>query len=103
MRSDTKIYSGLIAIIVIAVYSCAPALYNPLPEHASAAVSFEQLVKGREIYVNSCGSCHTLYQPHRFTEEVWIKNVDEMQERSKINDAEKALLLAYLKQAPANK
>jgi hypothetical protein len=90
--------SGLFSAIVLA--GCAPALYQPMPEHASGNVTHEDLLKGRSLYVNSCGSCHSLYVPDQYNEKVWKENLDEMQERSKITDPEKALILAYLTHAP---
>ncbi len=92
------IFSGLVSAIALA--SCAPALYKPRPEHASGNAKYEDLVKGRSLYVNSCGSCHTLHLPEQYTEKVWIENLDEMQERAKITDQEKTLILTYLLSAP---
>ena len=87
--------------IAVIVASCAPALYQPMPEQASGNSSYEDLVKGRSLYVASCGSCHSLYLPEQYNESIWQHNLNEMQERSKISDQEKALILAYLTNAPA--
>ncbi len=87
--------------LALIIYGCTPALYKPLPEQFSSVATYNQLVKGRQLYVNSCGGCHSLYLPNHYEESVWATNLDEMQERSKINDDEKALILAYLKNAPA--
>nr|HMT28793.1 hypothetical protein [Bacteroidia bacterium] len=51
---------------------------------------------GRKLYVNKCGSCHSLHLPHQYSADVWIKNIDEMQERAKINETEKKLIADYL-------
>jgi hypothetical protein len=91
------------ASVVVVVYSCTPALYQPLPEHATAGTTHEQLIEGRKLYVNSCGSCHTLYLPEMYPESVWRHNLDEMQERSKIDDHQKALILTYLTHGPGKK
>lgn len=93
------IYAGIISALI--VYGCSPALYKPLPEQFASVTSYNQIMKGRQLYVNSCGSCHSLYLPHQYTESLWVTNLDEMQERSKINDEEKALILEFLKNAPA--
>jgi hypothetical protein len=42
-----------------------------------------------------------LYLPHQYTPEVWAHNLDEMQERSKMSDAEKKLVYDYIVSAPA--
>jgi|SRR5688572_19272820 len=98
-KSRSFIYA---AVLAMGVYGCSTALYKPLPEHATAMVSHDQLLKGRVLYVSKCGSCHTLYKPHQYTEQVWIHNLDEMQERAKMNDVDKLLILEYLKHAPEN-
>ncbi len=94
-----RILVGVVSTVTI--MSCSPALYKPLPEHATASITHTELLKGRELYVNACGSCHSLYLPHQYKEHVWKENLDEMQERSKISDSEKALIFGYLKHAPA--
>ncbi len=101
MHSNSRFILTIGAFLFGSIISCSPALYQPLPEQASSTVSFEQLIKGRELYVNSCGSCHSLYLPERYTTKEWVHNLDEMQERSKITDGQKELILIYLKNAPA--
>ena len=93
------ILTGIATAIIVA--SCAPALYQPMPEQASASSSYEDLVKGRSLYVSMCGSCHSLYLPEQYNEKTWRHNLEEMQKRSKISDQEKALILAYLTNAPS--
>lgn len=77
-------------------YGCSPALYQPIPAQATQDVSFDQLVEGRNLYVNKCGSCHSLHLPHQYSKEVWFHNLDEMQERAKISDQDKKLIADYL-------
>ena len=89
-----------VGLLTIFLAGCASALYQPLPEHATASVSYEQLVQGRAVYVNKCGSCHSLYLPHQYTAEVWAHNLDEMQERSKMSDEEKKMVYDYIISAP---
>lgn len=81
---------------------CAPALYKPDPA-LTYQVPLEQLVEGRKLYVSACGSCHSLYLPHQYSMEIWAHNLDEMQERSKISDSQKELILTYLKNSPGKK
>lgn len=96
-KQRLSILAGIISAFII--YGCSPALYKPLPEQFTSIDSYNQIMKGRQLYVNSCGSCHSLYLPHQYNESVWATNLDEMQERSKINDGEKGLILEYLKSA----
>jgi len=103
MLSKSKYYFAVIVLLSIAVISCAPALYKPLPEQSTDAATYNKLVKGRELYVSSCGSCHNLYLPEKYSEQVWVHNLDEMQVRAKISNEQKSLILAYLTSAPVKK
>lgn len=49
------------------VFSCAKPLLNT-PTENTTAISVVDLKKERNLYVNSCGSCHQLYAPCKFTE-----------------------------------
>jgi cytochrome c2 len=73
-------------------------LYVPI--EAINSVSLEDLKTGREIYVKKCSSCHQLYLPNQYTEKVWMNNLNEMQDRAKISDAEKQLIYQYITNAP---
>ena len=92
----------LLTIISISVTlcSCSPktgtVLYTPAQNDATASVSYEQLVAGRKIYVEKCGSCHNLKLPQTLTEPEWKTAVDKMQARSKITDEEKQTILDFL-------
>jgi len=87
-------------ILLVFAAGCTSALYQPMPEHASSTAGLDTLVQGRHIYVNKCGSCHGLYLPWQYDEQVWSLNLDEMQERSKITDTEKKMIYQYLIHAP---
>jgi mono/diheme cytochrome c family protein len=101
MFSRNTITSFIVAVALPAVVGCASALYQPLPEHATPNATLTQLTEGRRLYVASCGGCHTLYAPGKFTQQTWMHNLDEMQERSKIDDAQKNLIFQYLVHSPA--
>jgi mono/diheme cytochrome c family protein len=75
------------------LYSCSPMLYLPA---SNDPVEQENLLKGRMLYVKNCNSCHNLHLPKEFTADKWLKNLNEMQERSKITNEDKQLIFAYL-------
>lgn len=85
-------------IILLLLASCSTALYQPVSD--SPSVSLIDLKKGRETYVNNCASCHQLYTPNKFSDKVWMDNLNEMQTRAKISDEEKALIYQYITNAP---
>jgi cytochrome c5 len=88
----------IIIATCIVLASCASKLY--IPTAKTATVSLENLNKGRDLYSNSCSSCHELFLPNKYTAAEWHKNLDWMQERAKITDAEKQLIYDYLVSAP---
>ena len=98
-NSWSKIFSFIFILAVL--ISCKPALYIPTEAHVTTEVTLQQLTEGRSLYVNSCGSCHSLHLPSEFTKERWLQEINEMQERAKINDSEKQLILNYLWNAPS--
>lgn len=82
---------------IVFLFSCSSQLYVPI--EAVAKIPLEDLKTGREIYVKKCSSCHQLYLPNKYTEKVWMDNLNEMQVRAKITDEEKTLIYQYLTNA----
>jgi len=86
----------LATILAVVAISCKSALYVPSEADASASVSLKQLQAGRLIYVNRCGSCHSLYLPEQFTPAKWRTNLNEMKPKAKLTDQEYTLVYRYL-------
>ena len=80
-------------VICCLIYSCSRQLYMP---SSSDEAKQAGLLKGRKLYVNHCGSCHNLHLPKEYNADQWKKNVDEMQEKAKITNKEKQLILQFL-------
>jgi mono/diheme cytochrome c family protein len=51
---------------------------------------------GYELYINKCGSCHTLYRPTKFREEKWMKEVPNMGDSAHLTNAETETILRYV-------
>ncbi len=94
LRSRTLLLLCTAAAIVLA--GCGASLYLPGPADATPSAPLEELTAGRELYTHNCNSCHSLFLPDRFTPDAWQHNLDRMQPRARITDAEKALILKYL-------
>lgn len=60
-----------------------------------ASYSKEQFMQGKLINEKSCGSCHKLKDPTRFTEQQLNKIIPNMAKKAKISDTEKDLVLKY--------
>ena len=94
-------YSKLKAIsltLIIGATSCvATQLYIPTENDATTNnVSLQNLQKGRELYINSCASCHSLIDPAKLTKLKWEKEMVSMQKKAKIDDNKKDLILQYI-------
>ena len=55
-----------------------------------------KLEKGQQIYQSSCGKCHELYNPAMRTTESWLKIMRKMGPKAKLENADYALVSAYL-------
>lgn len=79
------------------LYSCSRSLYLPV---STDQAKQQQLLSGRKIYVDHCGSCHNLHLPKEYDAVGWKKQLDEMQAKAKISEDEKQLVLRYLTSQP---
>ena len=78
------------------ICSCGSALYIPKEPSVIYNASLEELQMGRKHYVDYCSSCHALYKPSDLSATGWTNAVEEMAERSHINNEQKELILKYL-------
>ena len=85
-------------IAILGLASCGTHLYTPTETKSS--VPLDNLVKGKDLYVNNCASCHELYNPSRFSPKRWTSILEEMQPKAKITNEQKDLIYAYLTNEP---
>jgi mono/diheme cytochrome c family protein len=85
--------------LALLCWQCA-TLYKPDPMNVPQGTTYEELVKGRQLYVDNCGSCHRLHQPAQFNAEDWNKIMDKMQPKAKITNEQRAIIMAYLTHPP---
>jgi hypothetical protein len=92
-----KLLPVAIVAATILFYECGSALYMPTSSDAQrVGAPLSTVMQGRTLYVKNCASCHNLYPPQSYTASEWRDNVNNMQKRAKINDAEKETILKYL-------
>lgn len=85
-------------IACVQLLACAPALYVPTEEHAmNSQTSLDDLKLGRQLYADHCGSCHQLYLPRDFNENVWKLQLDSMKRRAKITSEQQQLIYQFIK------
>lgn len=87
----------VISFAVIAlIVACKSVLYVPTEANVSKNANLVQLQKGRELYINKCGSCHTLFAPEKYNKTEWAKWVNRMAPKAKLSEEQKLLVQAYL-------
>jgi hypothetical protein len=72
------------------------ALYMPSAGDATANASLQELQQGRVIYIDNCGSCHSLYTPDDFSASQWPGIMNSMAPKAGLSSADKALALKYV-------
>lgn len=87
--------------ILLGILACTPLFYPTSKDverarHLWHDADSLQLVTGRQLYIDRCGTCHYLYRPHQFTPEEWKHNIDEYADEAKLTPQEKQLILRYL-------
>jgi len=94
---------AIILIAIVLIYKCGTALYIPSSVDAQkSGISLDTLIMGREMYVNNCSSCHSLFFSEQYTKSEWRVHLDSMQLRSNINDQQKKVILIYLESKSKN-
>ena len=92
-----KTYRFIFGALLVFLYACSSALYLPTQSDADrTGVSTDNLLAGRTLYVNHCGSCHNLHLPEQYTRQHWEKEIPEMQQKAKISDEEVKLISNFI-------
>jgi mono/diheme cytochrome c family protein len=56
----------------------------------------KQVVAGKETFNAKCGRCHDLKTPETYTAAKWVKIIDWMAPKAKLDESEKENVLAYV-------
>jgi mono/diheme cytochrome c family protein len=94
MRKNSCLFA--IGTLLTVLVACSPALYKPTLQTSGSPERFEELNRGRALYVSKCSSCHNLHRPEEYPAKIWSHNINEMQGRAEISDEQKKLILNYL-------
>jgi cytochrome c5 len=90
----------LIVFIIIALglfYKCGTVKHSPTtPVVEKTTVNSDTLRIGKTLYVNNCQKCHKLYPPEAYNAAEWKDNLNAMQRKAKISDAQKETIYKYL-------
>jgi hypothetical protein len=55
----------------------------------------KEVVAGKEVFKAKCGRCHELKAPENYTAAKWVKIIDWMAPKAKLDASEKENVLAY--------
>ena len=98
----TAFFKKLLVAVALFLCCCSPSLLMPTTADVSSAnrrwagTDSVALQRGYMLYVNKCGSCHALYRPTKFNEEIWTKEVPDMGAKAHLSAAESELILRYV-------
>jgi hypothetical protein len=101
MQINFKSLSITLALVLL-ISNCKPLLTIPseLDEKRALKVWPDykegELKSGHSMYINSCGSCHSLKLPTQYKPEKWPKYVASMAKRAKINENQTIIITRYL-------
>jgi|ERR1035437_7530976 mono/diheme cytochrome c family protein len=91
---------GLIVIIIIAIglfYKCGTVKHTPATLVVmKTTVNSDTLRIGKALYVSNCQKCHKLYPTEAYNAGEWKDNLNAMQRKAKISDAQKETIYKYL-------
>ena len=77
------------------VATTTTTLSEPIAEVPSNKLTPE-LAEGKNLYDNSCGNCHKLYEPKKFTQEEWKPILVRMQKKAHLDDTQIASISNYI-------
>lgn len=104
LKSNLKRLFALAGIAVaLSVVSCSKesgntsGLYVPTAEDATANATLLELQQGRVVYIENCGSCHSLYSPDDYSTSQWPGIMNDMAPEAGLSSSDKALALKYVK------
>lgn len=58
-------------------------------------ITESMLAEGKTIFENSCGKCHDLPDPKKYTDEKWVKIMNTMAPKAKLNAKQSELVYDY--------
>jgi len=80
------------------LFACTGGLYEPGPHTVKdpSSANIGELKVGKELYINHCKQCHSIHRPKEYSAEKWVKILDQMQPKAKIDNEQRRLIYSYL-------
>ncbi|HKI88672.1 MAG TPA: hypothetical protein VKA38_06570 [Draconibacterium sp.] len=93
---------GLVVFLSFLGTSCSKndlsisGLYVPASTDVTSNATLNELTQGRQLYIDNCGHCHTLFSPDSFTAGQWKSILSVMAPRTPMSAAEVKLVTKYV-------
>jgi cytochrome c5 len=72
------------------------AAESPSTPQSKTLIESAQVVEGKVAYKTKCGKCHDLKDPQEYDAPKWVKIIDWMGPRAKLDATEKVNVLAFV-------
>jgi hypothetical protein len=86
----------LLGVLLSCTKSPASNLYVPASSDATASATLQQLQEGRTLYINNCGSCHSLYSPDDYSKGNWTSILSVMAPNTNMSTSQVTLVTKYV-------
>ena len=103
MRSVKYFYLIVISVaLFLSIGSCSKkstdtsGLYIPTTSDVTANATLQELEQGRDLYINNCNSCHSLFSPDSYTTTQWKSIINTMGPKTTMSASEILLVEKYV-------
>ena len=87
-------------VLILAIAACSkvstPSVYVPTASDVTAKATLAELQQGRTLYINNCGTCHSLPAPENYSAAQWNSILPGMASRTSLSSAEIQLVNKYV-------
>ncbi len=103
MKPIKYFYLIVISVVIfLAISSCSKkstdtsGLYIPTNADVTTNATLQELEQGRDLYINNCNSCHSLFSPDAYTPVQWKSIMNSMGPRTTMSASEILLVGKYV-------
>ena len=89
---------ALAVVLVIVAAACSPKVKTTTtaPVPVTDPILLARISEGKTLYETNCNKCHALFNPGKFNEKEWTKNLNWMAPKAEITNEQKETIFAYL-------
>jgi hypothetical protein len=103
MKSLKNYQLALLLLVTVAfAESCTKstidtsALYTPTAADVTSNATLLELQKGRDLYINNCSTCHSLFSPDSYSATQWKTVINNMAPRTGMASSDILLVSKYV-------